>query len=87
VSERFMGLIARPGGWFLFQIAELVVLGLAIKLAVPADWSRSLELAVVGPILLVVVVFNYRLRRRLPAFFEIPEARDADEDSGGPGTS
>jgi hypothetical protein len=79
MNDRVVRALTHPAGWLGFQLAELLVLGLMIRLLVPSEWSRSVQLGVVLPVLIAVVVVNYRIRRRLPPFMATPPRRPRAE--------
>jgi hypothetical protein len=75
VNPRVERILSNAFGWFAFQVAEIFILGALLKLVVPPGWSRALQLAVVLPVLVAVVIANYRIRRRLPPFLGPPRGR------------
>ena len=69
-ESRVTRALANPFGWIAFQVLEILVFGVLFRAMVPGAWSRAARAAIVLPILLAVVAANYRIRRRLPPFWE-----------------
>jgi hypothetical protein len=79
MNDRVVRVLTRPAGWLGFQLTELLVLGLLIRLLVPSEWSHTVQVGVVLPVLIAVVIVNYRIRRRLPPFMATPSRRPPAE--------